>query len=160
RAAAARRDSKERPGLTFPEPAVAEPDGWSELRPLLDQELSRLPDLYRVPVLLCDLQGLSYREAARRLGCPEGTLAARLSRARGMLAKQLVRHGLVFSGGSLAMVLSLNAASASVPPGVVSASVKAASLFAAGQAAGVISPAVLALTHGVLQAMFVNKIKT
>jgi RNA polymerase sigma factor (sigma-70 family) len=160
RAAAARRDARERQGMTFPEPPVAEPDYWSDLRPLLDKELARLPDLYRVPVLLCDLEGKTYREAARQLGCPEGTLSARLARARAMLAKRLVRHGLVLSGGSLAMALSLNAASASVPPTVVSAAVKAASLFAAGPTAGAISAPVLALTNGVIQTMLVNRLRT
>jgi RNA polymerase sigma factor (sigma-70 family) len=161
RAAAARRDARERQVMTLPESPAAESDCWNDLRPLLDHELSRLPDLYRVPVLLCDLEGKTHREAARQLGCPEGTLAARLTRARALLAKRLVRHGLMLSGGSLALALSVKAASASVPPAVVSAAVQAASLFAAGPAAaGVISAPVLALTEGVLQAMLVNKLRT
>src|SRR5262249_48577907 len=86
-AVAARRGARERQLTPFPEPALPEPERRPELGPLLDQELTRLPDLYRVPVVLCDLEGLTYREAARQLGCPEGTLAARLARARALLAK-------------------------------------------------------------------------
>src|SRR5262249_42450463 len=108
RAVAARRGARERQVTAFPEPAMTEPERWPDLRPLLDQELTRLPDLYRVPVVLCDLEGLTYREAARQLGCPEGTLAARLARARALLAKRLTRHGLVLSGGALAVALSMN----------------------------------------------------
>ena len=59
-----------------------------------------------MPVILCDLEGKTRKEAAQQLGCPEGTLASRLARARTMLAKRLARHGLVVSGGSLAAALS------------------------------------------------------
>src|SRR5260370_216146 len=68
-------------------------------------------------------------------GRSEGTVAGRLARARLMLAKRLARHGLAVSGGALAAVLSQSTASASVPTSVVSSTIKAASLFAAGQAA-------------------------
>jgi RNA polymerase sigma factor (sigma-70 family) len=159
RAVAARRGARERQMTSFPEPALPEPERRQELGPLLDQELTRLPDLYRVPVVLCDLEGLTYREAARQLGCPEGTLAARLARARALLAKRLARHGLLLSGGALAVALSVNEASACVPAAVVTATVQAAGLFAGPAAAGVISAPVLALTEGVLQTMLVNKIK-
>ena len=145
----------------MPEPAVTEQDLWHDLQPLLDQELSRLPDKYRAVIVLCDLEGKTRKEAARQLGVPEGTVAGRLARARAMLAKRLARRGLAVSGGALAAVLSQNAASAGVPTSVVSSTIKAASLFAAGQAAatGVISAKVAALTEGVLKAMLLTKLK-
>ena len=114
---------------------MAEPDRWPDLQPLLDQELSRLPDNYRAVIVLCDLEGRTRKEVARQLGVPEGTVAGRLARARAMLAKRLTRRGVALSGGALAAVLAQNVASAGVPDSVVSSTIRAASLFAAGQAA-------------------------
>src|SRR5205823_3225276 len=93
RATAAKRRARERQVMEMPEPEVAPQDLWHDLQPLLDQELSRLPDKYRIPIVLCDLEGKTRREAARRIGCPEGTVAGRLARARRMLAKRMARHG-------------------------------------------------------------------
>ena len=106
RATAAKRKGRERQVTEMPEPAVTEQDLWRDLQPLLDEELSRLPDKYRVVIVLCDLEGKTRKEAARQLGCPEGTVAGRLARARTMLAKRLARRGLALSGGALAAVLS------------------------------------------------------
>jgi hypothetical protein len=132
-----------------------------DLRPLLDRELSRLPDKYRLPIVLCDLEWKTRKEAARQLGCPEGTVAGRLARARAMLAKRLARHGPAVSVGALAAMLAQDMAAAGVPPSVVGSTIKAASLLAAGQAvaAGVISARVAALTEGVLQAMLFTRLK-
>jgi RNA polymerase sigma factor (sigma-70 family) len=159
RATAAKRKERERQATKMPEPAATEQDPWHDLQPLLDEELSRLPDKYRAVVVLCDLEGKTRKEVARQLGCPEGTVAGRLSRARRMLAKQLARRGVALSGGALAAVLSRNVASAGAPPSVVSSTIKAASLFAAGQAAakGVISAKAAALSEGVLKAMLLTK---
>jgi RNA polymerase sigma factor (sigma-70 family) len=160
RATAARRKGRERQVLEMPEPAVAEQDLWRDLQPLLDEELSRLPDKYRVVIVLCDLEGKTRKEAARQLACPEGTVAGRLARARVMLAKRLARRGIGLSGGALAALVSQNVALAAVPASVVSSTIKAASLLAAGQAAGVVTAKVAALTEGVVQAMFTTKIKS
>jgi RNA polymerase sigma factor (sigma-70 family) len=153
---------RERQVKEMPEPDVAEPDHcWRDLQPLLDQELSRLPDKYRVPIVLCDLEGKTGKETARQLGWPEGTVSSRLARGRMMLAKRLTRHGLVLSGGALAVMLSQNVASASVPTSLVSTTIKAASLFATGQVvgSGVISAKVAALTEGVLKTMLLTNLK-
>jgi RNA polymerase sigma factor (sigma-70 family) len=161
RATAAKRRAKERQATVMPEPATIGPDLWNDVQPLLDQELSRLPDKYRVAIVLCDLEGKTRKEAARQLGVPEGTLAARVARGRVMLAKRLARHGLAVSGAALGAMLGQDAASAGVPTLVVSSAIKAASLFAAGQTAatGVISMQVAALTEGVLKTMLLNKLK-
>jgi RNA polymerase sigma-70 factor (ECF subfamily) len=161
KAMAVKRKAREKQVKDMPEPATPEQDGGRDLLPLLDQELSRLPDKYRSAIVLCDLEGKSYKEAARQLGCPEGTLSARLARGRVMLAKRLSRHGLAVSGGILAMMLSKSAASAGVPASVVSSTIQAASLFAAGQAAatGAISVQVAALTEGVMKTMLLAKLK-
>jgi RNA polymerase sigma factor (sigma-70 family) len=161
RATAAKRRARESQVTQMPEPAVTEPDRCFDLRPLLDEELSRLPDKYRVAIVLCELEGKTRKEAAGQLGVPEGTLAARLARGRVMLAKRLARHGLVPSGGTLAALLSQGTASACVPDSVLSSTIEAASLVAAGHAAsaGVISANVAALTEGVLKSMLVSKLK-
>ncbi len=160
RALRARRRTTERQLTDMPEPAVPANDLSNDLQPLLDQELSRLPDKYRVAIVLCDLEGKTRKEAAQQLGLPEGTLAGRLTRGRALLARRLVRHTAALSGGSLAAILSASAASAGVPAAVMSTTIKAATLLAARQAAGEISAHVAALTEGVLKAMLMTKIRT
>lgn len=137
------------------EPAVTQPDDWSDLRPLLDQELSQLAGPYREPVVWCDLEGKSRKQAARHLAIPESTLSGRLTTARRKLAKRLARHGLTFSVGAAAAALSHGAVSACVPTPLVASTVKAAATVAAGSATtAVVSASVVALTQGVLKTMF------
>ena len=73
-------------------------DQWADIRPILDEELSRPPDHYRAVIVLCDLEGRTRKEVARQFGCPEGTVASRLSRAREMLAKRLISAELHYRG--------------------------------------------------------------
>jgi RNA polymerase sigma factor (sigma-70 family) len=155
RRTAYRRGARERQVATMPEPAAAEQELWRDLQPLLDQELSRLPDKYRAVVVLCDLEGKTRADAAGQLGLPPGTVGSRLARARALLARRLAPHGLAVSGGSLAAVLSQKAASAGVPPSLATSLMTAASRLAAGQAAAPVA----ALAEGVLKAMLLNKLK-
>src|SRR5260370_40001305 len=106
------------------------------------------------------MEGKAMKEAAGHLGCPPGPIGPRLARGRSMLARRLACRGLTLSGGIIATVLSQNAASASVPLPLVTSTVKAARLFAAGQAAsGVVGAKAAALTEGVLKAMLLTKLK-
>jgi RNA polymerase sigma factor (sigma-70 family) len=161
RATALKRKVRERQVTEMPESAVVEQVLWNDLQPLLDQELSRLPDVYRVVIVLCDLEGKTRKEAARHLGLPEGTVGSRLARARVLLAKRLAQRSVTVSAGALAAVLSQNVASAGVPDSVVSSTISAASFFAAWQVAatGPVSVKVAALTEGVLRAMMISKLK-
>jgi RNA polymerase sigma factor (sigma-70 family) len=161
RATIARRKSRESQVAMMPEPKAAEQNEWSELQPLLDQELSRLPDKYRVPIILCDLEGKTRKEAARQLRLPEGTVASRLARARNMLARRLACRGLALPAATLADLLSQQTASAAVPAFLVSSTIKATSLLAAGKelAAGAVSVKVASLMEGVLKAMLLSKLK-
>ncbi len=153
----ARRRRREQPLVDVPaEDAVADLV-WRELRPALDEELRRLPEKYRVPVVLCYLEGVSKREAARRLGWPEGTLSTRLHRAREILRGRLARRGLGLSAGVVAVALAQGAAPAAVPSTLAAAALAAASLVAAGRAALVPAP-VAALAEGVVRAMWWNKL--
>lgn len=94
---------------------ASQPSVWAELAPILDDELSRLSDKYRLPLLLCDLEGSTQKQAASELGLPEGTVSTRLIKARELLARQLNRRGLTLSAGTLAVLLAENTASASLP---------------------------------------------
>jgi RNA polymerase sigma factor (sigma-70 family) len=161
RRTAARRRAREVQVTAMPDPQAVPQDRWPDVRLLLDEELSRLPDKYRSVIVLCELEGRTRKEVARELGVPEGTVAGRLARARAMLAKRLARRGMALSGGALAVVLSATLASAGVPPSVMSSTIEAATRVAAGQAAaGAVSLQVVALTEGVLKAMLLRKLKT
>jgi RNA polymerase sigma factor (sigma-70 family) len=161
RATLAKRSAREKQVTTMPEPLAQARDAWDDLQPVLDQELGRLPDKYRVVIVLCDLEGKSRKDAARHCNVPEGTIASRLATARTMLAKRLSRSGLKISGGALAAALSHGVASANLPVSVASLTIKAASLVAAGPAAvaGCISAEAVALAEGVLKTMLLNKLK-
>jgi len=161
KAASARRAAWEKQLPAMPDPEATQPDhSWSDLRSVLDQELSRLSDKYRLPIILCDFESKSIKEAARNLGWPQGTLAGRLARGRAQLAKRLARRGLAVSAASLAVVLGQEV-SATTPTGLVSSTIKAAALHAAGQAVteAVISARAAALTEGVLRTMSLTKLK-
>jgi RNA polymerase sigma factor (sigma-70 family) len=148
RRAAARRRARERPEHNMPHPTTEPAEDWVELRPVLDAELSRLPDKYRSAVVLCDLEGLTRAEAAGHLGVPEGTLSGRLTIARRMLAGRLARRGLTLSAGALAALLPQGSAAA-IPPPLVEATVRGGQAWLAGSAAGVVSAQVATLADGV-----------
>jgi RNA polymerase sigma factor (sigma-70 family) len=135
---------------------------WKDLRPVLDEELDRLPAKFRAPVVLCYLEGLKAEEAARRLGCPRGTILSRLARARQRLSSRLAKRGLALSTGFLGLLLTGKAtASEPLPSAFVKSTVKAASLFAAPKTAssGRDGGRANNLAQGVLMAMFLAKLK-
>src|SRR5438132_2046105 len=152
RIAFSRRRSRERPMSDVPAREDTQPF-WDELAPILDQELQRLPEIYRTALGLCDLGGKTRKEAARLVGCPEGTLSTRLMRARELLAKRLTRRGLTLSVGALELVLAQQKATAALPASLVAGTAQAATAVTFSQATGVISPQVAALTEGVLKTM-------
>jgi RNA polymerase sigma factor (sigma-70 family) len=132
-----------------------------ELRAALDRELEGLPDRYRVPVVLCYLEGLTNEEAACQLGCPPGTVKTRLRHARRLLGERLGRRGLTLAAASVASGASADILSAAVPPALAIATTRAAALVAAGKitATGGVSTSVAQLTEGALRAMFMTKLK-
>jgi RNA polymerase sigma factor (sigma-70 family) len=156
RAQRSRRSALERKAAARPSPEAAEAVEW--LQTLLARELRLLPEKYRAVIVLCDLEGKSIKDAARQLAAPIGTVGTRLARGRALLARRLANHGLTLSGGLIAALLAQQAA-ASVPSRLLGSTVTAASLFAAGQAASVISPRVAALAEGVLNMRFARRLK-
>jgi RNA polymerase sigma factor (sigma-70 family) len=160
KAMTAKRRGREKQVTQMPEPEAAPQDQWCDLQPLLDQELNGLPETYRLPILLCDLEGKPIKQAAHQLGWPQGTLAGRLARGRKLLAKRLANRGVVLSAGWLAVLLSHNAASAGVPASLMNSTVRAAAMLAAGQAtvAGVVPAKVASVTEGVMKSMMLAKL--
>ncbi|HSQ58348.1 MAG TPA: sigma-70 family RNA polymerase sigma factor [Gemmata sp.] len=116
----------------------------------IDAALLALPEKYRVPVVLCHLQGLSRKAAASLLGCPEGTLSSLLNRALVRLRTRL--------GTAVAGLLAV-AGTAGVPSGLYAATVRSGMIFSTSTltAAG-LSPSVVGLTSGVLRMFWMKKV--
>ena len=106
-------------------------EGWPELH----EEIDRLPEKYRGPIVLCYLEGLTTEAAALRLGCAQGTVMSRLSRARERLRQRLIRRGLAPAVGLLGAGLSADAAQAAVPTALAHSLIGAAMQMAAGTTA-------------------------
>jgi RNA polymerase sigma factor (sigma-70 family) len=134
---------------------------WRELRAALDEELARLSDDCRGPLVLCYLEGKTQDEAALALAMTKAQLRRRLDRGLALLRGRLVRRGLALSAGLFAVALSQGAAAPpAIAAGLAAATASAAGLFGAGRAvAGAASARAVALAEGGLRAMFVTKLK-
>lgn len=152
---AARRRDQERQAADMREPPNVEEALWFDVRPILDEELDRLPEKYRAPLVLCCLEGKTHEQAARELGWPSGSMSRRLSKARELLRDRLTRRGVLLSSGLLFGLMTGKAKGAAVPALLVSSTAKAAVLFAAGTAAeaGTVASQPLVLAHEMLQSM-------
>ncbi|MBL8793387.1 MAG: sigma-70 family RNA polymerase sigma factor, partial [Planctomycetia bacterium] len=155
--ASARRRAGERQALDMKPTTTMNEPAWAELRPLLDEEVDRLPRKYRVPVVLCYFEGKTHEEAAQQLGWPKGTVAGRLARARDLLHQRLTRRGVTLSAAGFAALLTELPASAAVPPTLFATTLQSAIAYSAGQSAAVTSAVLLA--EGAMRTMFLTKIK-
>ena len=154
RAAAVRQD---REGRSEPRlhGNISEELTWKEVRQVLDEEAARLPEKYRLPLLLCYLDGKTQDEAARQLGWGRDVFRGRLDRGRERLHQRLAQRGLGLSAALTAMLVAQGVSKAAVPAALKTATIEAATLSAAGS----ISAPVAALVEGVLRSMLLTKIK-
>jgi RNA polymerase sigma factor (sigma-70 family) len=153
RLAAVRRRKHERAKASrFQEPHAEAEDN---LAFLLHEEINRLPDRFRLPLILCDLEGHTNEQAARHLGWPIGTVKSRLARARERLRHRLTRRGLAPTAAALGPGLRPSTLSALVPDALVSSTTRAAIQFAATRTLLGGSGAFLA--QGVLTAMSMTR---
>jgi RNA polymerase sigma factor (sigma-70 family) len=134
--------------------------GWKELRRVLDEELVRLSDRLRSPLVLCYLEGLTQDEAAERLGQSKSTFRRSLERGRELLGVRLTRRGVTLSAALFALLLSECAASAAVPLALAVSTTGAAVALAAGKGVGALASArALALAGGLAQSALSAKVK-
>jgi RNA polymerase sigma factor (sigma-70 family) len=152
RADAARRREHERRRAAM---AAASVRDTAEDRPEIHDEIARLPEKYREPVVLCYLEGMSVEVAAQRLGCPEGTVLSRLARARDRLRLGLTRRGLALPAVFLAAESAPRSAAA-LPAALLETTAQAAMRFAVGE--GVASAAAVALAKATLRATLMTKL--
>jgi RNA polymerase sigma factor (sigma-70 family) len=158
RADLARRAAVELRPEDVPQPDTTAEAAWRELRPVLDEELNRLPQRYRLPLLLCYLEGRTRDEAAEQLGWGLGVLRGRLERGRLLLRARLARRGLTLASALPAALLATEGTSAAVSEGLLRAAVQGAlSRGAETGAAGVIPAAVASLAAGTLRSMAMSK---
>jgi RNA polymerase sigma factor (sigma-70 family) len=123
-------------------PAYQPEEPIDDLRRLIDEEVGRLPEKYRLPIVLCYLEGLTNEQAADRLGCPTGTVLSRLSRGRDQLRQRLRRRGVEAPMLLPALV---------VPAGLVEAVGSART--------GGVTESVMALAQGVMTEMSLKKLQ-
>jgi RND family efflux transporter MFP subunit len=153
RTAAARRRRLDRRAALFAAQHAGTPaEPRDELGRMLHEEVERLPEWYRAPLVLCDLQGLSHEQAARCLGLPVGTVKSRLARGRQRLRDRLVRRGLTPDAGLLATLPVPAGPDALLPAALIDATAGAAARFLTART---IAPgSALFLAQGVLRSMF------
>jgi RNA polymerase sigma factor (sigma-70 family) len=154
RIVADRRRRREVPVDPLPETTGrdSEPGDGTDLAAVVDEEVARLPETLREAVVLCELEGRSRRDAAARLGVPEGTISSRLAAARKVLAVRLRGRGIAL--GSMGLFAALGRdAKARVPAGL------AARALASALSPNAIPAAVAALSTGVVRVMFAQKLK-
>jgi RNA polymerase sigma factor (sigma-70 family) len=156
-AAIRRRNSEER----AEERIVADPlmdMTLRELHQVLLEELQHLPEKYRLPLILCYLEGRTQSEAARQLGWDKEVLRGRLNRGRSQLRARLTRRGLALSAGLFVSALTASAAPAALPAVRVEIAAKAALAAVAGQKVGrFVSEQVAALAEGAVRSLFANQ---
>jgi RNA polymerase sigma factor (sigma-70 family) len=160
RAEAGRRRKHERQAVDRSDNRRRSDGAGDEWRPILDEEVNRLPEKYRQPIVLCYFEGKTYEEAARLLGWPAGTVSVRLARARKLLGSRLALRGLALGSGALSTMLAEVAASAKGAPVLAEAAVQAIVRMMTETGTADVSAQVVALTEGVVKAMLHRNVKT
>jgi RNA polymerase sigma factor (sigma-70 family) len=157
RANAARRREKEAEAARN---RAAEPPGMTDAQAAVQEELNRLPDQHRLPLVLACLEGWTHEQVARVIGCPVGSVGWRLARAKEILRDRLASRGVVCPAAGLAALLAPAAAGAAVPAPLLEATVQAGLWFAGepAAAAAVASAQAVELARGALGTMTTSKL--
>jgi RNA polymerase sigma factor (sigma-70 family) len=139
-------------GLATTAVGPSEPD---EFGAVLHEELGRLPESFRVPIVLCYLEGLTHDQAAHRLGWPVGTVRSRLFRGRERLRSVLHGRGV---GPAVVPLISASGARAAaiIRPSLAVSTTRAAGRMTSGLATAGMAPAVISMTQGVLRTMMLK----
>jgi RNA polymerase sigma factor (sigma-70 family) len=158
RAQATRRRQMEREAAPMPAADPLIEVAWRDFRSLLDEELQRLPDRYRAPLVLCYLEGLTNEEAAERLGWPSGSMSYRLARGRKLLRDRLTGRHPALPTALFSTFMAGIPVLPAVPARLVDTMVHAASGSAAGaKAATTVSTAATSLAEWMLQTMTASR---
>jgi WD40 repeat protein len=162
RRSSARRRNHEKKAVLMAAATPVEEAPVRDWQPILHEEVDRLPDKYRVPVVLCYLEAKTHNQAAKQLGWSVGTVKGRLARARDLLRTRLARRGLALTGAGLATLLAGNTAATTVPPALLGLTLRAAVTFAAGgtMTGTTASAGPLALAQATLQTTIGAKVLT
>jgi RNA polymerase sigma factor (sigma-70 family) len=151
-----RHQQREKPLVEAPPVEDTESNDWL---PYLDQEIQKLPEIYRRPVVLCELEGRSRKEAAELLCVAEGTLSSRLASARKRLAQRLGKRGLLGLAVLGSWFALESSASAAVPESLVDQTTRLGMQLLEHPATVAVAPQVASLSHGAMQSMFYTKCK-
>jgi RNA polymerase sigma factor (sigma-70 family) len=158
RLSVSRRHSHEKEAVPMTQASPLEVKTLEVWEPTLHEEVDRLPEKYRVPVILCYFEGKTHEQAAQQLGWPLGTVKGRLARARQTLRVRLARRGLVLPACGLVAALT-ESASAAVPPTLLALTHRAAVSFAAGGVSSTGASAhVVTLAKGAVKTMTATKL--
>jgi RNA polymerase sigma factor (sigma-70 family) len=162
RKAAARRRRRETEATSSRQASdPARAAAWREVQAILDEEVARLPAVYREPFVLCCLEGRSCAEAAERLGHKEGTVWSRVARARQRLQQRLARRGVCLTTALGAAAVAGNTALSAVPPALLGGTIEAAARLATdpGLLGALVSPRVAALLKAGARATLLGRVK-
>jgi RNA polymerase sigma factor (sigma-70 family) len=160
RAGASRQRARERTAAALAMPTICD-EAWDDRDAILHEELSRLPARYRAVAILCDLEGLTQKQAADRLGWPDGTVRSRLARARDRLRERLTRRGMAPAVIPVAPSPSIDLTWAALVQSTVQAALRPVSGRVLGSmaTAGVVPAAVATLAEKGMRTMWLARSK-
>jgi RNA polymerase sigma factor (sigma-70 family) len=161
KADAARRSDRERRAAERTREAITSGLGWEDTAVVIHQEIDRLPERYRKPVVLCYLEDMTYQQAAAQLGWSEATIRGRLVRARDLLRVRLSRRGVTLAGVALGVAgLAALGTAAPVPAALLRAAVRSARQLALGESAAAVSATTIALMKQAARSMMITRFKS
>ncbi len=155
------RKVNERKATEMNQRHVSETARWDEIKEVLDDELDRLPEKYRLPLILFHFEARQLDEIAELTSSNRATVGTRLSRGREMLRDRIARRGITIETASLFAVIGVHAGTAELSASLVSSTALSASLFGAGQvlSTGAMSAQSIHLAKGILHMLAVTNTK-